>query len=286
MPSAGGAVAAEWVYLSFCLQGWTCSSGRQGGRVGVRGALLASGMMVWSTLHWFIPRQMHGHYQKPLGFGAVAAAKRKICLFMNDISFFLSVQVTCFQRSCCAPCSGHGLLIVVDCRPQVCFLLGSRGSVDGRTSGMFVGEQRCKLRVCISAPRWLAKPGDACVALPKTLVTWSLPLPLAPDPKEMAYCCYVSGHNFSFSSLCLFTKLSPHPRALTHTLGAGGVMGARPGHPHSQEGHSGRHPFPGGAAALAASSLCVDYTSEDVHCSDEIVTNNICLGFAIIPMVF
>lgn len=33
--------------------------------MGVRGALLASGMMVWSTLHWFIPRQMHGHYQNP-----------------------------------------------------------------------------------------------------------------------------------------------------------------------------------------------------------------------------
>lgn len=45
--------------------------------MGVRGALLASGMMVWSTLHRFIPRQMHGHYQKPLGFGAVCCCSKK-----------------------------------------------------------------------------------------------------------------------------------------------------------------------------------------------------------------
>ena len=63
-------------------------------------------------------------------------------------------------------------------------------------------------------------------------------------------------------------------------------MGARPGHPHSWDGHSGHHPFQGRAAALTASSLCVDYTSADVHCSNEIVTSNICLEFAIIPMVF
>ena len=57
MPSAGGAVAAEWVYLSFCLQGWTCSSGRQGGRVGVRGEVLrrrcvrgAGGQASWGDL--------------------------------------------------------------------------------------------------------------------------------------------------------------------------------------------------------------------------------------------
>lgn len=46
-----------------------------------------------------------------------------------------------------------------------------------------VGEQRCKLRVCIPALCWLAKPGDACVALPKTLVAWSLRPPLGSRPQ-------------------------------------------------------------------------------------------------------
>lgn len=162
--------------------------------------------------------------------------------------FSWSVQVTCFQRSCCAPCSGRGLDCRRDCRPQVCFLLGSRGSVDGRTSDVcWRAEVQAR---CISAPRWLAKPGDACVALPKTLVTWSLPPPLARTPRKwpIAVMCLVTTSHFLHFVL---TKLSLIPKPYS-PLGQVELTGARPVHPHSQEGHSGRHPFQGRAGSIGS----------------------------------
>ena len=76
MLSSGGAVAAGWVCLSV-LEAGCALGGGGGGGVGVRGALLASGRTVWSTLNWFIPGQMRGCYQKSLGFGAVCCCSKK-----------------------------------------------------------------------------------------------------------------------------------------------------------------------------------------------------------------
>lgn len=63
-------------FASVCKAGRALGGGGRG-EVGVRGALLASGRTMWSTLNWFIPGQTRGRYQKSLGFGAVCCCSKK-----------------------------------------------------------------------------------------------------------------------------------------------------------------------------------------------------------------